>query len=524
MRALALLAAAPAALLAAPLTWSWATPQTFIHCSNSSGPLSPEAAAAMASSGFAVLEKYQALLQPPVRAGGEIKVIEAARQVRALNPNATLIFYYAVDYARTWYDLGRWFDQHSDLEVHNADKRRANHTDSDGGAPNTWGIFDWAQPAARSAWIDRIASVVSTADANGNNLFDGECSEPRAGERRHCAAAPPPCPTLTHTHLPRAHPRPPPPPGIFIDGYRSASGWASGLIPLATPAEQSAWLAGASLLGPALAQALGNDTIRFINPGQVFAQYPGYSANSIEFFQPDDANIAFLQSLIGQFPTIEVHAYIGSDLGKFNLTLAAYLIGVGQGAYLGTGAQWALCDDWLLPHWEYAEALGAPDGLGVQSGGVWRRSFGGGKTTVTLDTGSGGGGGGGGGNSSSDCRPELEGAWSIAGTSQTFALASENTTHRVYNVSCSTACSTSWHTATAVSPAPFAALSIDFHMQPGFHPVRDEGSFEAGCSLLRWRGGTAWCAAGRNPQCAAAPLRSCVRWASGRATGNDCGA
>ena len=158
---------------AAPLVWSWGTVQTFIHCSNSSGPLSPLAAQTMASSSFAVIEKYQSLLQPPVRAGAEEKVIAAARQVRARNPNATMIFYFAVDYTRDWYDLGRWFDQHSYLQVHNADGQRANHTDSDGGAPNSWGIFDWAQEAARSAWVDRLASVVSTSDENGNNLFDG---------------------------------------------------------------------------------------------------------------------------------------------------------------------------------------------------------------------------------------------------------------------------------------------------------------------------------------------------------------
>ena len=294
------------AAAAAPLAWTWATPQTFVHCSNISGELNAAAAAAMASSAFAVIEKYQALDAPPERTGGELKVIEAARAVRALNANATMIFYFAVDYTRTWYDLGRWFDAHSALQVHGADGRRINHTDSDGGAPNNWGIFDWAQQDARDAWIDRIASVVSTADGNGANLFDG----------------------------------------VFIDGYRGAAGWAPGLIPAAAPAEQSAWLAGAKLLGPALAEALGNDTIRFINPGQTFADFPGYSANSIEFFAPEDESIKFLQSIVGTFPTIEVHAYIGGDLGLFNTTFAAYLIGVGAGAYFGAGAQWAQCDDW----------------------------------------------------------------------------------------------------------------------------------------------------------------------------------
>ena len=467
--ALALFSAAAAA----PLQWSWATPQTFIHCSNQSGALSPAAVSAMAASSFTVLEKYQSLLQPPVRAGGEVKVIEAALSIRAAAPNATLIFYYAVDYARDWYDLGRWFDQHSYLEVHNADGRRANHSDDDGGAPNLWGIFDWAIPEARDAWIDRIASVVSTSDQRGENLFDG----------------------------------------VFIDGYRSASSWAPGLIPNATQAEQAAWLAGAKLLGPALASALGNETIRFINPGQTFDQFPGYSGNSIEFFTPSDADIVFLQSIVGVFPTIEVHAYIGADLALFNLTMAAYLIGVGPGAYFGAGAQWSSCDDWLIPHFEFAEALGAPDGPGVKASGVWTRSFASGATTVALDT----------GGARAACAPEMMGAWTIGGTAQYFELVSANASTRVYHLFCNSSCSTSWHSATATAPAPFTGFHIDFEMQPGFKPFSDDGTFDASCTIINYEKSNDWCAQGANPSCTPeAALKSCIRWASGRTTGNNC--
>ena len=459
---------------AAPLVWSWDRPQTFVHCSNSSGPLSQAAAQAMADSSFAVIEKYAGLLSPPVRAGGELKVIEAAQAVRRLNANATMIFYFAVDYTRTWYDLGRWFDDHSYLQVHDADGWRANHTDNDGGAQNVWGIFDWAQEEARFAWINRIASVVSTADDYGNNLFDG----------------------------------------VFIDGYRGADGWAPGLIPKANESEQAAWLAGAKLLGPMLAEELGNETIRFINPGQVFDQFPGYSANSIEFFGPDDKDIQFLQSIVGTFPTIEVHAYIGANIGLFNLTLAAYLIGVGEGAYFGAGSEWSSCDDWLIPHAEYDEPLGEPDGPGTVSAGVWTRTFAGGATKVMLDTGS---------SPRSPCAPETAGAWTNAGTQQWFNLASSNVTMRVYELSCNSSCSTSWHSATATMPAPFTSFHIEFHMQPGFNPVSDDGAFDQSCSVIKYDGSSDWCALAENPSCTpVATQQSCIRWASGRTTGNAC--
>ena len=121
--------------------------------------------------------KLHAILQPPVRAGGELKVIEAAQALRAQSPNATLIFYYAIDYARTWYDLGRWFDEHPQLEVHDADGRRANDYKSPPGKVDyhvTGALFDCARvygdgsargtpfadadpPALEAAMLERVS-------------------------------------------------------------------------------------------------------------------------------------------------------------------------------------------------------------------------------------------------------------------------------------------------------------------------------------------------------------------------------
>ena len=102
------------------------------------------------------------------------------------------------------------------------------------------------------------------------------------------------------------------------------------------------------------------------------------------------------------------------------------------------------------------------------------------------------------------CEPELAGAWTIAVTAQYFALVSANASTRVYNVSCTTACSTSWHTATATMAAPFNALRIVFDMQPGFKPFQDAGAFDGSCSVITWSGGSTWCASGENPTCARA--------------------
>jgi hypothetical protein len=331
---------------AAPPRFSWETLPTFVHCSNASGPLNDEIIALMASSGFAVIEKYQALEADPPYTGGEEKVIAAARAVRAVNPNATLIFYFAVDYARTWYDLGRFFVAHPSLEVHNADGSLARVASNDFG-DNNWTVFDYAQDGARSAWVQRIADVVFTADQNGNNLFDG----------------------------------------CFVDGYRPGN-WADQLIPSASDDEKIAWAAGANLTGFLLRDALGaNSSIRIINPGQTIYEWGGgYNAASIEFLDGSETSVSFLRQLAASGTFVEAHTYAGSDVGKFNISLAAFLVGAGENAYFGAGSEWSACDDWLIPHAEYAKPLGAPDGDAQQNGTVYTRTFGSGKVSVTLDT------------------------------------------------------------------------------------------------------------------------------------------
>merc|ERR1719460_2050617 len=104
---------------------------TYVHCSNKSGPLNAAITERMAASSSTVLEKYQCLDCAPEQHGGEEKVLQAAAAIRALNPSAPVIFYFAVDYTRTWYDLGVWFDAHPKTEVHDADGSLASVSNND---------------------------------------------------------------------------------------------------------------------------------------------------------------------------------------------------------------------------------------------------------------------------------------------------------------------------------------------------------------------------------------------------------
>jgi hypothetical protein len=344
LAALLYLGAAAAALP----TWSWARMQSFIHCANFSGPLSLDAATAMAASGFTVIEKYQDL------AGGfsdeEQKAVAAAQAIRAVNPSAAVLYYAAVDLARTWYAWAVALDARPECEARNADGSLVAHPSSDHGFDAVFHVPDYATKCGRAAFLNSTAAVVGTDDPSGN-LFDG----------------------------------------VFIDGYRDPGAWAAHIIPNASAAEQAAWLAGAASLGPALAALIGESTVRLVNGGDnPQRDWPGSNGVSIEFFYPADSDIEFLISAAAQAGVkwIEVHNYAFSD-ENYNETIAAYLVGVSEGAYLGIGAAWDTCVDWLQYHArpEFSRPLGGPpDGPAKHVGGVWTRSFGGSATTVWLNT------------------------------------------------------------------------------------------------------------------------------------------
>ena len=289
---------------------------TYVHCSNKSGPLNSDITKLMASSSFTVLEKYQCLECAPKRSGGEEKVLAAAASIRAVNPSAPIMFYFAVDYARLWYDLGGFFDAHPEIEVHNADGSLAEVHDNDNGY-NIWHVFDFAQPAAVKKWVDDIASVVSRGNLQG----------------------------------------------VFIDGYRGngSISWPKDLIKKSSLAEQNAWVQAAwNETGVHLKTALPRGSIMLPNGNSFTSPPPGYNSISVEFFAVK--HIHLLRSLAKSKTFVEVHAYIGDDRALYNLTLAAYLIAAGENAYFGAGNTWDTCESWLIDYQitDYQKKLGEP--------------------------------------------------------------------------------------------------------------------------------------------------------------------
>ena len=305
--------------------WSWDTMSTFVHCSNMTGVLNDEIVALMARSSFTVLEKYQCLFCAPNQTGGEEKVLAAAKQIREVNPKAPIIFYFAVDYTRRWYDLGVEFDTKPELEVHNKDGSLAVSRQEDPpGVVGNWHVFDFAKPEAVKLWVADIVHVVKSGNLQG----------------------------------------------IFIDGYRGVGGkdsWTGGLIPNASTSERVAWYKNAwGQTGMQLKAALPPNSIMMPNGNSVTdsSPPPGYNDASIEFFTT--AQIPELMGYAKKKTFVEVHAYIGTNQASYtvdyNITLAAYLVAAGENAYFGAGSTWDTCESWLVDYQlaDYQKQLGKP--------------------------------------------------------------------------------------------------------------------------------------------------------------------
>ena len=321
--------------LARPPTWSWDTVQNFIHCGNVSGPLSDAVLSAMAAAKFSVIEKYHALRQPPVFTGYEGKFNLVVQQVRALNPNATVLMYFQGDWARSWFDAGAYFDARPSLEVHNGDGAGGwgplfNFTNTD---QNTvvWHAFDFGNPAAVDAWVGAIASIIAGAGADGV-LVDGVSGHPG-------------------NNLTKAQ----------MNSFREGNGGAGVKLAAALPAEST---------------LIANNCFP-----------PGYTGTMDEFFSPSWGS---MKGALGWPNGTLMELHVNSRGGVFNNTLAAYLVIAREGMYFGgtdpTGDDWSSCEGWASPRTNglYRKALGQPTGPFQNASWVLNRSFASG-TRVRLD-------------------------------------------------------------------------------------------------------------------------------------------
>jgi hypothetical protein len=215
--------------------------------------------------------------------------------------------YFQNDWARTWYDSGAWFDAHPELELRDKDGQFVSVVEYN----HSFRAYDFGNPTAQEAWVN--ASMVLVAQ--------GACD------------------------------------GVFVDGYRGPI-WRFELLKDCAIEKQTEWINGMNRATDLLAARLGPNRLLVNNPYS--AARPSANGVMIEFFgrnfvEPSsekpgnlliDIELLQAEGRIGRFIAAHMNS---NDRTHFNATLAAFLAGAEQNAYIGTGTEWEDCDNWATP-------------------------------------------------------------------------------------------------------------------------------------------------------------------------------
>ena len=177
-------AAPPAPLL----PFSWDHVPYFVHCSNSSGPVSPAILDLQANAGFTVIQIQQGMNElgascpdahDPVACnatGAEAKCAAAAARIRHKSPATNVVLlYYTCDNVRVESDFGRGLiESHPELLLEQLDHHQT-------GKVRGY-LYDWSQPATAAVWAKGIAEAVALGNFSGVFIdgYDGwhECFPP----------------------------------------------------------------------------------------------------------------------------------------------------------------------------------------------------------------------------------------------------------------------------------------------------------------------------------------------------------
>lgn len=367
------------------LPFSWDHVPYFVHCSNSSGPVSPAILDLQANAGFTVIQIQQGMDEPggicpdehdPVSCnatGAEAKCAAAAARIKAKSPAARVLLYYTCDNVRVESDFGRsLIKSHPELLLEQLDHQT--------GKVKGY-LYDWSQPATAEVWAKGIAAAVALGNFSGVFIdgYDGwhECFPP---------VTPPAPPSLSGT------PSGPPwrqdnPSG---SGLQHKSGCPIHGVPM-TPrglVNQTAFLTNKNYRsGIALRAALPASSVMIPNceggygcrDGKGASRLPGFNAVMEEFFglidqlpnatdgtngkEPgDDESISSLAKIAHRGTLAEINWTDERDQDNSILALAAYLIGAGENQFFGAIGWYWNCHEIpvssLAPL--YAKPLGPP--------------------------------------------------------------------------------------------------------------------------------------------------------------------
>eukprot|EP01043_Picozoa_sp_COSAG02_P047162 COSAG02_NODE_4491_length_5296_cov_107.763299_1_plen_360_part_00 len=281
--------------------------------------------------------------QPPAFKHSEKKVIAAAEQLRALNPDQLQLYTIQNDFTRAIYDSGAWFNEHPECLLHDASGSLVNHTQPTQKFPictagpnnDTCHIYGFNTQCGRDAWVRFAIDTVKQGRLDG----------------------------------------------VFIDGFQGCSphGGCGRALATASPATAKEWLAG---LGDALwdlhrqLAALGNKTIICNGTGEMWAcegKTPCYcDAANKERFYPNEHDLEQVVAAAGEnngrrpyWGIIHV-PHIDNSRANFNKSLAGFLAtagGAGTPFGFGLGFEYD-CEagGWMRDFPELHQRVGSPTG------------------------------------------------------------------------------------------------------------------------------------------------------------------
>ena len=362
---------AAAAGLPFPFTWDTAGSRLYSFCSNTSGALSPTAVAALSRSKAMIHGMEVGALLHPVWQNSELKVNLAAKQLRAVAPEQLQLYTVQIDFARSVYASGAWFNAHPECTLHdahghqvvnNSTKLNPGHCDNTNvsipGSEFPFGVcvtYGFDSECGRKQWVKSITDACELYDLDG----------------------------------------------VFIDGFQGCTP-AEGcnrLLSKTDDATKTAWLQGLNESLWALYQNFtgsGEGGSRNKNKAKkkkkIICNRTGStwncdtttrtcycSASNDERWGGGPQAVAALQSYAAETPGKSViihvpHTAVGGAI--FNSSLASFLLGSADGDGIGLGFGYD-CEEggWLKWSPDLDKPLGAPLGPATNHSHIWRRRF-----------------------------------------------------------------------------------------------------------------------------------------------------
>jgi len=344
--------------------FSWDTLPLYWYSTNASGPFSKEVAEYAASFPVVCPNGNHERFLDPVEAGEQAKLLQAAKQLKAINTNVSVLYYMNSMMDWTQYGLHNWLHaNHPEWWVKNKEGETVCLDDQP--------LFNLSIPEMRQKWLDSITSEL----ALGSGVYDGLFAD-RANA------------------LPKGGGRQPGP---------GQSG-AVGVYDVATQkcskgdlhyeqADYDEWAAGHAIMLQAAQKAAGDGIYVVANNnatqgvgGRQFERWcnKDFDGNTII------GDIAELKSELAAGKVALVHGGEPCDANALSLSLSAFLMGAERNAYFACTDGWSLAKGWMPEaRWpEYDRKLGAPKGdASVTTKGhmqMFERSFASGTRAVLV--------------------------------------------------------------------------------------------------------------------------------------------